>query len=372
MFEVQGILLAAGASERMGLEKLTLSFAGATPLERSLKALCDAGLDRVIIAVSESTRELARAAARSAPIPTLVVEGGATRQQSVLFALRQATDAQIVVIHDGARCLVSPDLIRASIDAARKKGSGIAAVPVRDTLRREPEFSTVPRESLWAMQTPQSFGYASILAAYEQAERDGFSATDDCAVYQHAGHTPHFIPGELINQKLTYQEDLTLFGSVCSTTRIGYGEDTHRLTQDRPLVLGGVEIPYPLGLLGHSDADVLTHAIIDALLGAACLGDIGRMFPDTDPRYEGICSLLLLEQVVQAVRKKGYFISNIDATIVAQKPKLLPYLPKMQAGLANTMGIFPDQLNLKATTPEGLGPEGRLEGITARCIAALR
>lgn len=371
MYEVQGVLLAAGASRRMGRDKLTLSLAGLTPLERSLNALCAAGIQRVVITVSESTRALAAKLSARSPVPICVVEGGATRQQSVLIALRKMPNARIAAIHDAARCLVSPGLIRLSVAAAREKGSGVVAVPVRDTLRREPDFAILPREGVWATQTPQTFHYDSILSAYEEAERDGFSATDDCAVYQYIGHTPHFIPGELMNQKLTYEEDLCLFEAMCSTPRMGYGEDTHRLAQGRRLVLGGVEIPFHMGLFGHSDADALTHAIIDALLGAACLGDIGRMFPDTDPAYEGICSLRLLERAAGAVREKGYRITNIDATVVAQQPKLHPYLGKMQESLAASMEIAPDRVSVKATTPEELGPEGRTEGITVRCVALL-
>ncbi len=153
--------------------------------------------------------------------------------------------------------------------------------------------------------------------------------------------------------------------------RIGHGYDVHKLVEGRKLILGGVEISHTLGLLGHSDADVLTHAIMDALLGAAALGDIGQHFPDTDDRYLGADSVVLLRHVVALIDEKGYRIGNLDATVIAQKPKLMPYLPAMRETLAKAMGINVDQLNVKATTEEHLGFTGRQEGISAHCICLL-
>jgi len=153
--------------------------------------------------------------------------------------------------------------------------------------------------------------------------------------------------------------------------RVGYGEDTHRLVPGRPLVLGGDMIPYDLGLLGHSDADVLAHAIIDALLGAACLGDIGRMFPDTDARYLDADSLKLLAQAAARVAEEGFSLVNLDATIIAQAPKLAPYLEHMRRNIARAMGVPTDRISIKATTPEGMNAEGRLECMSARCVCML-
>lgn len=153
--------------------------------------------------------------------------------------------------------------------------------------------------------------------------------------------------------------------------RVGMGYDVHRLTEDRDLILGGVKIPYEKGLLGHSDADVLLHAVMDALLGAAALGDIGRHFPDTDPAYKGISSLLLLGHVRKLLERENYQIINIDATIIAQKPKMLPHIPRMVENIAETLGIEKDQVNVKATTEEGLGFTGAMEGISAQAVCAL-
>ena len=158
---------------------------------------------------------------------------------------------------------------------------------------------------------------------------------------------------------------------VDTNLRIGQGYDVHRLVEGRPLILGGVEIPWEKGLLGHSDADVLTHAVMDALLGAAALGDIGRHFPDTDPAYAGADSLKLLDHVVELLEEKGYQVGNVDATILAQKPKLAPYIEKMRDNLAARMKVEPDQVNVKATTEEKLGFTGAEEGIAAHAVALL-
>ena len=153
--------------------------------------------------------------------------------------------------------------------------------------------------------------------------------------------------------------------------RIGHGYDVHRLVEDRKLILGGVEVPHTLGLLGHSDADVLTHAVMDALLGAAGLWDIGHAFPDTDPAYKGIDSMVLLARVMEMLREKGFSVGNVDATILAQRPKLAPYIPQMRQNLARMMEVTPDRVNVKATTEEGLGFTGSVEGMAAHAVLLL-
>lgn len=366
-----GILLCAGSSARMGKDKLTLPLAGLTPIERSLNALYAAKLDRIVAAVSEQTEDAARGAAKGCPIPVTILRGGASRQKSALLALRQAKGADVVVIHDAARCLVTPSLIRKSALAALQYGSGVAALPVRDTLRHRERGTTVDREGLIMMQTPQAFAFEQILHASEAAAREGYLATDDCMIYEHAGFKPHLITGDLMNQKLTYPEDVSFFEKALQRPRIGYGEDTHRLVEGRTLVLGGVKVPFSLGLLGHSDADALTHAIIDAMLGAAGLGDIGAHFPDSSEKYLDISSLVLLERARAKLEDAGYAVENIDATVIAQQPKLAPHIGAMREALARTLNLPVERINVKATTPEGVGPEGRLECITARCVASI-
>lgn len=371
---ITAILLAAGSSSRMGFDKLTLPLASRTALEYALLAFLRADVTDFLIAVSDATRPLAQALAErygQAGVRIRLVEGGATRGDSVYNALLLA-EGEIVAIHDAARCLAEPSIILDSIAGALARGSGVAALPPRDTIWQG-EATVLERDTLLAAQTPQSFDRARILEAYEAARQAGVSATDDAAIYHRAYGEVHFTPGSPRNQKLTTPADIPLFEALLTrrACRSGFGEDTHRLVQGRALVLGGVEIPFELGLLGHSDADVLTHAVIDALLGAAALGDIGGHFPDSDPRYKGICSLELLSAVNGLLREKGHLLCNLDATIVAQRPRLAPYIPAMRQNLARALCCDVARVSVKATTPEGCGPEGELVCITARCVCSL-
>ena len=372
--KVCAILLAAGESTRMGVDedgrpvnKLLLCFDNMTPIE-----ICAADLsffaDEIVIAVSDATEHIARTVGSWCRVPVAVVRGGERRQDSVLNALR-ATDADIVAIHDCARCLVSHKVIEDSIASAIEYGSGVAAIPARDTLRKK-TGETVDRKELLVMQTPQSFDRQKLLAAYNNSNAE---VTDDAALFMAEYGEVRYSKGDIMNQKLTEYNDISMFRRCLCTPapRVGFGEDTHRLAEGRKLILGGVEIPFELGLLGHSDADALTHAVIDALLGAAALGDIGRHFPDSDPQYKGICSLELLKNVSELIRKEGFHIQNFDATIVAQKPKLAPFIEAMRENLASAAGIDPHYASVKATTPEGTGPEGDLECITVRAVACV-
>lgn len=377
MKDTSVILLAAGASSRMGQPKLALPFGGRTALEHALLAFLqveDSPVLEIILAVSPQTQDLAAGLASQygALLPIRVCMGGATRGDSVFQALQLAR-GDVVCIHDGARCLVSWSVIQASIQAARAQGSGVAAIPCRDTLWQADGAATLPREGFCAAQTPQSFSRALLVAAYEDAQKAGVAATDDAAIYSRLYGPVTFSAGDLANQKLTVPEDIPLFATLLSppAPRLGYGEDTHRLVAGRPLVLGGVTIPFHLGLLGHSDADALAHAAMDAMLGACALGDIGKLFPDTDPQYAGICSLTLLTQVLRRTLAQGYALSNLDATIVAQQPKLAPHIPAMRAKLAAAMACGQERISIKATTPEGCGPEGALESITVRCVCSM-
>ena len=377
MKDTSVILLAAGASSRMGQPKLALPFGGRTALEHALLAFLqveDSPVLEIILAVSPQTQDLAAGLANQygALLPIRVCMGGATRGDSVFQALQLAR-GDVVCIHDGARCLVRWSVIQASIQAARAQGSGVAAIPCRDTLWQADGSATLPREGFYAAQTPQSFSRARLLAAYQDAQKAGVTATDDAAIYSRLYGPVTFSAGDLANQKLTVPEDIPLFVTLLSppAPRLGYGEDTHRLVAGRPLVLGGVTIPFHLGLLGHSDADALAHAAMDAMLGACALGDIGKLFPDTDPQYAGICSLTLLTQVLRRTLAQGYALSNLDATIVAQQPKLAPHIPAMRAKLAAAMACGQERISIKATTPEGCGPEGALESITVRCVCSM-
>lgn len=377
MKDTSVILLAAGASSRMGQPKLALPFGGRTALEHALLAFLqveDSPVLEIILAVSPQTQDLAAGLANQygALLPIRVCMGGATRGDSVFQALQLAR-GDVVCIHDGARCLVSWSVIQASIQAARAQGSGVAAIPVGIPYGKRTGPLPSPGRGSVRPRPPQSFSRARLVAAYEDAQKAGVAATDDAAIYSRLYGPVTFSAGDLANQKLTVPEDIPLFATLLSppAPRLGYGEDTHRLVAGRPLVLGGVTIPFHLGLLGHSDADALAHAAMDAMLGACALGDIGKLFPDTDPQYAGICSLTLLTQVLRRTLAQGYALSNLDATIVAQQPKLAPHIPAMRAKLAAAMACGQERISIKATTPEGCGPEGALESITVRCVCSM-
>ncbi len=385
MSEITGILLCAGDSQRMGFHKLLHRLPnGKTPMAMSFEALVHGGITRLIIMTNDATHAHAEQLAKSAGIPVLLCAGGSTRQESVYLGLKNASDG-IVVIHDAARCLTLPHLVQACIDSAHMYGSGVAAIPIRDTvlhvLENGDRIVPLPRDELLRMQTPQAFAYAAIRAAYDWAGAGHVEATDDSTLFAAHGNAVRFVRGHINNRKLTTQDDLVwLEEHLCAAAaglkahgdlRVGYGEDVHLLVEGRALVLGGVVVPFEKGLLGHSDADVLVHALMDALLGAAGLGDIGQHFPDSDAQYEGISSMLLLERVCHLIQAARYGISNVDITVVAQKPRLAKYFSAMRTMLADALQLPLDHVNLKATTTEGVGPEGRGECMRASAIALL-
>ncbi|MZP42156.1 2-C-methyl-D-erythritol 2,4-cyclodiphosphate synthase [Heliobacterium gestii] len=355
-----------------------------------------------------------------------LVEGGEERIDSVWNGLQALAleDCRWVAVHDGARPLFTPALLSRCIQKARQYGSAVAAVPVKDTIKQAADdgkiVATPERSGLYAVQTPQVFAYEDLVKAYAAcyesgARQGGPLPTDDAMVMEQAGHAVYLVDGDYENLKLTTPDDLVLAeailmrretkapvasgnsnslscreaaataGAPTSSTsdaspaapctpdiRTGMGYDVHRLVEGRALILGGVDIPYEKGLLGHSDADVLLHAIKDALLGAAGLGDIGRHFPDTDSAYKGISSLLLLKYVGEKLAAQDWSVAHIDATVVAQRPKLAPHIAKMQENIARTLGITADRINVKATTTEGLGFAGTGEGIATYAVATIR
>lgn len=364
---VVGILLCAGSSNRMGFDKLNTPLYGKTAIERSMDALIAGGCDSLVFVTSgESERTVA---ALSVPVPFTVVSGGEQRTDSVRNGLN-AANGEIVVIHDAARCFVDPAIVKASVEAAEKYGSGVAAIPVTDTVVRLEDgmIETLDRSTLFRMQTPQTFRLREIRAAYET---DG-SATDDTTLYARVYGAPHLVLGSEQNRKLTTAEDWVWAIERLNPATYGIGFDTHRLTEGRDLFLGGVKIPFEKGLLGHSDADVLLHAIMDAILGALKLGDIGKLFPDTDPQYAGISSRVLLRKVNELVQKRDMLISHIDATVICQKPKLAPYRDEIERTIAEDLAIPFDAVSVKATTTEGMNDEGRGLCISAQAIVSVR
>ena len=361
----------------MGLpiNKTLAALGGETVLERSVRAF-DGLTDGVVVVYRAEDEETVRALR----LPAVLAPGGDTRQASVLSGLHALPeDAEIVLVHDAARPFVSRETIKRCVESARKYGSGVAAIPVTDTIKRADEngrvLETLPRETLWAMQTPQAFRAAELRAAIETLQARGESATDDARAMEACGHTVRLVEGEAGNIKLTRPEDLAIArariekGRGETMLRTGHGYDAHRLVEDRKLILCGVEIPYEKGLLGHSDADVALHALMDALLGALALGDIGGHFPDSDAKYKGVSSMLLLREVAALLAAQGAAVNNVDVTILAQRPKLKPYIEQMRRNVAGALQIDVSRVSVKATTTEGMGFEGEGLGISAHAVA---
>ena len=299
-----------------------------------------------------------------------VVVGGNTRTQSVKNGLEKVT-GDIVLIHDGARPFVSARIINDCIESATKFGNGITAIPTRDTIFSVKDGVVkdyLGKDGIYKVQTPQAFRTEEIKKAYTLAEDKPFN--DDGEVYKKYIGELRLVLGERQNTKLTFREDFSgVFNNIIVS---GVGFDCHKLVENRKLILGGVEIPHDKGLLGHSDADVLTHAIMDALLSALSLRDIGYHFPDTDPKYKGANSIKLLEEVLKMVKEKGYAVGNVSATILAEKPKLLKHIPTITENLAKVLDISADKLGIGATTLEGLGFVGREEGICVHAVCTLK
>jgi 2-C-methyl-D-erythritol 4-phosphate cytidylyltransferase/2-C-methyl-D-erythritol 2,4-cyclodiphosphate synthase len=387
---VAAVIAAAGAGSRMDadLPKQFMRIGGKSVLERAAEAFeNNASVDDIYV-VAAADRAADCRAALSGKVAKLrgVCAGGATRQESVfagLSALPAAVD--IVLIHDAARPFVSQGCIDRVLRLAAEKGAAAAGVPVKDTIKaaRDGVFTeTLDRGALYGMQTPQGFWCPLIRDAHAAAVKDGFTGTDDAVLLERTGKKVYLAEGEYDNIKLTTPEDVTAARAIAtrlcgaqtgaqSALRVGNGYDVHRFGAGGRLILGGVDIPHGHGLLGHSDADALTHAIIDALLGAVSLGDIGGMFPDTEARYRGISSLVLLREAYAAVLSRGYALVNADATVAAERPRLAPYIGTMRERLADAMGTAPENISIKATTTEGLGFTGREEGVAALATVLL-
>jgi 2-C-methyl-D-erythritol 4-phosphate cytidylyltransferase / 2-C-methyl-D-erythritol 2,4-cyclodiphosphate synthase len=310
-----------------------------------------------------------------------VVAGGNERQDSVrngLGAVAQPCD--LVIVHDGVRPFVTETMIVKAVKAAAEGGAASIGVPAKDTIKATTGENivtgTLPRQNLWQTQTPQVFQYDLLCKAFAKAEKDHYYGTDDASLVERIGVNVLMIAGSYENIKITTPEDLIVAEAWMKekmkeqiSCRSGLGYDSHRFVADRKLILGGVEIPYDQGLQGHSDADALTHAVCDALLGMAGTGDIGRHFPDTDEAYKNISSLILLERVKQIIEAKGMSINNIDVTVMMEKPKLAPYAAVMAANIARVLNISETAVNIKAKTNEGMGFVGRQEGVAVLAIA---
>ena len=374
------IILGGGSGTRMGRNKnkVLLPLCGVPILIRSVRAFQKHASQLIVVIRSEDYAE-ASGMLREYDLPVQLAIGGDTRQASVAAGLELVPDDAAVLIHDGARCLVDDVTIANCKQSVEQFGTGIAAVPVTDTIKKVDHgqiVDTPDRSTLWAMQTPQAFLKKDIAEAHAYARTTGFTGTDDASLLEHMGRPVRIAEGSPRNFKITRPEDLIMAESILNEKqstqafplRIGHGYDVHQLTEGRKLILCGVEIPHSLGLLGHSDADVALHALMDAMLGSLALGDIGHLFPDTDNQYLGISSMELLRQVVSVLKEHEARVVNCDLTICAQKPKLAPFIQQMRENIAQALSISIQCVSVKATTTEHLGFEGRMEGISATSV----
>ena len=384
---VTAIIAAAGAGRRLGAAKpkQLLDIGGGSMLQHSVRAfLGHPRVADVVVVVSPDLTTLALAGIEPSRAAALrVVKGGDRRQDSVANGFAAvAPESDVVLIHDAARPFVSADLIDRTIDAAAAHGAAIAALQSRDTVKRVAGdgriTETIPRETIYLAQTPQGFR-RDVLAAAIELGRSGVEATDEAMLAERAGYHVHVVDGDPGNVKVTTSADLDAArarmastGKPARTGRAGTGYDLHRLVEGRPLILGGVTVPSDRGALGHSDADVVCHAATDAILGAVGLGDIGRHFPDTDPRWKNADSLVLLREAARMVRDHGYEVGNLDVTVILERPKIKDAVEPMRTRLAEALGIDRDRVSVKGKTNEGVDAVGRGEAVAAHAVALVR
>jgi 2-C-methyl-D-erythritol 4-phosphate cytidylyltransferase/2-C-methyl-D-erythritol 2,4-cyclodiphosphate synthase len=377
------LIVAAGSGQRFGgpVPKQYQELGGMPILRRSILAFLQHPLiDQVQVVISEPHRDLYDKATDGLDLPPPVI-GGVTRQDSVRLGL-EALDASaqkpdLVMIHDAARPLIDAATISAVHKALDRFKGAIAAKPVVDTLKKGQDdiiTDTIDRANLWQAHTPQAFHFIDILKAHRAAA--GLSLTDDAVVAEKFGIPVHLVRSNADNMKITNPDDMgraaRLLGQNFDDIRTGLGFDVHRLIPGKEIILCGVHIPFDRKLEGHSDADVVLHAVTDAILGAMSAGDIGHLFPPSDEKWKGCDSSHFVRHVVKMVNERGGLISHVDVTLMCEKPKVGPHREQMQAKLAELLEVAPNRVSVKATTTERLGFTGREEGIAAQAIATLR
>ncbi len=394
-FKVAAVIAAGGTGTRMAapVPKQFLELAGKPLLLHTVERV--ASLPCVIqIVVALPAGQIRRARAilggREWLVPVRCVAGGVTRQDSVSRAVSCTDDrADVILVHDAVRPLCDLETMQRVLEAAWRTGGAVPGLPATETIqrvsRRGRVLATPPREQLFAIQTPQCFQSSVLRSALENARASGYTGTDESSVVRWSGHPVTVVLGSPINIKITHPIDLEIAELLVADgegkhagkwsgqmIRIGQGIDYHRLIEGRRLILGGVQIPFEKGLEGHSDADALTHAVCDAILGAAALGDIGQHFPDSEPRHRNRSSLEFLEEVRDKAGKAGWTVLNVDTTLLAQRPRLSPHMEAMKQNIAAALRIAPAAVSIKATTTEGMNAEGRGEGISAQAVALLQ
>lgn len=367
---VSVIICAAGTGSRAGFSKnkILVPLLGMSPLERSISAFVPFA-DEIILSINPCDEEEISTLAKKYGAKTVL--GGDTRAKSVYNALKIAT-GEIVLVHDGARPFVTKDCIVHAIESVQRHGSGICAIPVVDTIviAKEQQVQNYPyRQDCYAIQTPQGFFTAELLSAYEKAfANEDVSFTDDSSLYTKYIRPAVLCAGDKANYKLTYREDF-----YEGTARVGFGVDTHAFGKEQDYItLGGVQIPSQSGLIAHSDGDVLVHALMDAMLSAAGLRDIGFYFPDTDEKWKNANSMKMLEQVVALVEEQGYMPQNASIAVHAEKPRLAKHIDAIRQNLATALSLSASAVGITAGTNEKLGYVGEGKGITVYANVLLK
>jgi len=373
---VTALIVAAGSGTRLGggLPKQFRPIAGQAVLAHAVDALAShRAIDAVRVVVGEGQEGQARDALGNRDVGNLIL-GGATRADSVRAGLA-AIEADTVLVHDAARPFCPHDVIDRLLAALKSAEGAVPAVPVSDTLARAGNTlgEPVDRAGLVRIQTPQAFRFRSLVDTY--AQWSGPSPTDESTVIRAAGLNVAVVDGDPMLEKLTTAADwqrAEAFLAARYVPRTGMGFDVHAFSGDGPIMMGGVEVPHERGLAGHSDADVVLHAITDALLGAAALGDIGQHFPPGDPRWKAADSCIFLAHAARLVRKAGGIIDFVDCTVICEAPRIGLYRDAMRSRVAEILALPMSAVSIKATTTERLGFTGRREGIAAQAVANIR
>ncbi len=373
---VTALIVAAGRGERLGgdVPKQYRPIGGKPVLRWAAEALAGhPSIDEVRVVIGEGQQQMARDALAGIAVGDLIL-GGAERSDSVLNGVRAIRDGAVLV-HDAARPFCPPAVIDRLLAALDGNDGAVPVLPVADTLALGDKVldSSVDRRRMLRVQTPQAFHVEDLIYAYEEAGRS--SATDESTVMLAAGLKVASVEGDPMLEKLTTPADWERAEAILTSRlipRTGMGYDVHAFAGEGPIMLGGVAVPHSRGLAGHSDADVVLHAITDALLGAAGLGDIGEHFPPSDPQWKGASSDLFMRHAAELVRQRGGIIDHVDVTIVAEEPKVGPHRSAIRMRIAEILAVQLEQVSVKATTTEGLGFTGRREGMAAQAVASLR
>ncbi len=385
------IVVAAGSSRRMGgVDKLEALLAGRPVLDRTLAALAEVpGLERIVLVVSADRVEALRSRPGLPGAVAAVVAGGRRRQESVASGLAEldrldsmddaaVPDDRVVLVHDGARPLVRAELVLRVVEAVQRCGAAVPILPLVETVKRidgDRVHETVDRTGLGTAQTPQGATRAAFRLAHTRRDPTGREEwTDEAALLESCSIAVHVVPGEPSNLKVTVPEDLLraeIALGAMTGIRVGFGHDSHPFGPGTPLALGGIEIPGAPRLAGHSDGDVALHAVADALLGAAGLGDLGRLFPAGPSTPRGIASTLLVSTVVERLEAAGYRPSSVDLTIIGARPRLAGWLDPMTATIAAALGLATERVSVKASTGNLAGDEGAGRAMSARAVVVI-